>query len=84
MKESIHQRLQKLADRFEEVGQLLASNEVAGGSPRFRELSMEYARLQPLAERFGQYHALERDLLAKASTAIGQPAARGISRPVQL
>ena len=64
MKESIHQRLQKLADRFEEVGQLLASNEVAGGSPRFRELSMEYARLQPLAERFGQYHALERELLA--------------------
>jgi peptide chain release factor 1 len=64
MKESIHQRLQKLADRFEEVGQLLASNEVAGGSPRFRELSMEYARLQPLAERFGQYHALQRDLLA--------------------
>jgi peptide chain release factor 1 len=64
MKESIHQRLQKLADRFEEVGRLLASNEVAGASPRFRELSMEYARLQPLAERFGRYHALERDLLA--------------------
>src|SRR5580658_8160987 len=64
MKESIHQRLQKLADRFEEVGRLLASNEVAGASPRFRELSMEYARLQPLAERFGRHHALERDLLA--------------------
>jgi peptide chain release factor 1 len=64
MKESIHQRLQKLAERFEEVGQLLASNEVAGGSPRFRELSVEYARLQPLAERFGQYHALQRELLA--------------------
>src|SRR6202166_536090 len=64
MKESIHQRLQKLADRFEEVGQLLASSEVPGGSQRLRELSMEYARLQPLAERFGQYHALERDLLA--------------------
>jgi peptide chain release factor 1 len=64
MKESIHQRLQKLADRFEEVGRVLASDEVAGGSQRFRELSMEYARLQPLAERFGQYHALQRDLKA--------------------
>ncbi|HEY8052087.1 MAG: peptide chain release factor 1 [Steroidobacterales bacterium] len=64
MKESIHQRLQKLADRFEEVGHLLSSSEVPGGSQRFRELSMEYARLQPLAERFGQYHALEHDLKA--------------------
>jgi peptide chain release factor 1 len=64
MKESIRQRLQKLSDRFEEVGRLLATNEVAGGSQQFRELSMEYARLQPLAERFGRYHGLERDLAA--------------------
>ncbi|TLY90140.1 MAG: peptide chain release factor 1 [Gammaproteobacteria bacterium] len=64
MKESIRQRLQKLSDRFEEVGRLLATDEVAGGSQQFRELSMEYARLQPLAERFGRYHGLERDLAA--------------------
>jgi peptide chain release factor 1 len=64
MKESIRQRLQKLADRFEEVGRLLATDEVAGGSEQFRELSMEYARLQPLAERFGRYHGLERELAA--------------------
>ncbi len=64
MKESIRQRMQKLSDRFEEVGRLLATDEVAGGSQQFRELSMEYARLQPLAERFGRYHGLERDLAA--------------------
>jgi peptide chain release factor 1 len=64
MKESIRQRLQRLSDRFEEVGRLLATDEVAGGSQQFRELSMEYARLQPLAERFGRYHGLERDLAA--------------------
>ncbi|HEY0766402.1 MAG TPA: peptide chain release factor 1 [Steroidobacteraceae bacterium] len=64
MKESIRQRLQKLSDRFEEVGRLLATDEVRGGSQQFRELSMEYARLQPLAERFGHYHGLERDLTA--------------------
>jgi peptide chain release factor 1 len=62
MKDSIRQRLQKLSDRFEEVGRLLASDEVAGSSQQFRELSVEYARLQPLAERFGRYHGLERDL----------------------
>ena len=64
MKETIRQRLQKLSDRFEEVGRLLATDEVAGGSQQFRELSMEYARLQPLAERFGHYYGLERELAA--------------------
>jgi peptide chain release factor 1 len=64
MKESIRQRLQKVSERFEEVGRLLASEDVAGGSQRFRELSVEYARLQPLAERFGEYLGLERDLQA--------------------
>jgi len=64
MKESIRQRLQKVADRSEEVGRLLASAEIAGGSPQFRELSVEYSRLQPLAERIRHYHDLERDLAA--------------------
>jgi peptide chain release factor 1 len=62
MKDSIRQRLQKLADRFEEAGRLLASDEVPGGSQQFRELSVEYARLQPLAQRLARYHGLERDL----------------------
>jgi len=63
MKDSIRQRLQKLSDRFEEVGRLLASDELAGGSRQFRDLSVEYARLQPLAARLQRYHDLERDLL---------------------
>ena len=64
MKDSIRQRLQKLSDRFEEVGRLLASEEVAGGSRQFRDLSMEYSRLQPLAERLQRYHNTERELEA--------------------
>jgi peptide chain release factor 1 len=64
MKESIRQRLEKMTDRFEEVGRLLATADVAGGSQQFRDLSMEYARLQPLAEAFSGYHNLERDLAA--------------------
>ena len=64
MKDSIRQRLEKLYDRFEEVGRLLASPGLDGGSAQFRELSVEYARLQPLAERLGAYRALERDLAA--------------------
>src|SRR5882757_4070924 len=64
MKESIRQRLEKMTDRFEEVGRLLATTEIAGGSPQFRDLSMEYARLEPLVEAFRGYHNLERDLAA--------------------
>jgi len=62
MKESIRQRLEKLSDRFEEVGRLLATADIAGGSAQFRDLSVEYARLEPLAERLRHYRELERDL----------------------
>jgi peptide chain release factor 1 len=62
MKDAIRQRLEKMDDRFEEVGRLLADPQLAGGSQQFRDLSMEYARLQPLAERFRGYRGLERDL----------------------
>jgi peptide chain release factor 1 len=64
MKESIRQRLQQATDRFEEVGRMLSSESLDGGSQQFRELSMEYARLQPLAEALQRYHGLERELTA--------------------
>ena len=43
---------------------MLASHEIDGASVQFRELSMEYARLEPLAARFNRYHDLERELAA--------------------
>ena len=64
MKDAIRQRLERLDDRFEEVGRLLADPQLAGGSQQFRDLSMEYARLQPLAERYRGFRGLERDLAA--------------------
>ncbi len=64
MKESIRQRLEKTADRFEEIGRLLAAPEIAGNSQQFRDLSVEYARLQPIAERYRSYRRLESDLQA--------------------
>ena len=62
MKPSIRQKLDKLAERFEEVGRLLAEPDATASQGRFRDLSMEYARLQPLAQRYGEYRRLERDL----------------------
>jgi len=43
---------------------MLSSAGLDGGSQQFRELSMEYARLQPLAEALQRYHGLERELTA--------------------
>ena len=64
MKESIRQRLDRMLDRFEEVGRLLTDPEVAGRSQQYRDLSREYARLEPLANRYRGFRALETELLA--------------------
>lgn len=62
MKETIRQRLERQRDRFEEIGRMLGDPNIDGGSREFRELSMEYARLTPLAERYTGYVDLEHEL----------------------
>ncbi|MEY2624753.1 MAG: peptide chain release factor 1 [Pseudomonadota bacterium] len=77
MKDSIRQRLDRQSDRYEEVGRLLADPQMDGGSNQFRELSMEYARLTPLAERYDAFRNLERELKnARALTEDADPAMR--------
>jgi peptide chain release factor 1 len=61
MKDSIRRRLEKTVERFEEVGGLLAEPDAAVDTGRFRDLSVEYARLEPVAERYRAYVALERE-----------------------
>ncbi len=63
MKESIRRHLERLLERFEEVGALLADPGVIGEAGPFRELSMEYSRLESVAQRFGSFsRAREREL----------------------
>jgi len=62
MKASIRQKLEKAEQRFEELGALLADPETLGNSQRFRDFSVEYARLQPTAAAFAGYRQLEQDL----------------------
>ena len=64
MKDSIRQRFDKTLDRFEEVSRRLADPSLGGGSREFRELSMEYAKLTPLAAGYHDYRRLELDLEA--------------------
>ena len=85
MKDSIRQRLEKLSDRFEEVGRLLASPDLDGGSAQFRELSVEYAKLQPLAAQLLDYRALERDLAAaREMLADADPGMRALGEEEQV
>ncbi len=81
MKPSIRQKLDKLSERFEEVGRLLADPEVLGQQNRFRDLSMEYARLEPLAQRYREYLGAEADLkTAEEMSADADAAARELGQ----
>ncbi len=62
MSPSIRRKLDALAERHEEVGLLLALPEVAADNKRFRELSREYAQLEPLTRALRDYDAATRDL----------------------
>ena len=42
-------KLESLAERHEEVGRMLSDPAVISDNTRFRELSQEYARLDPVA-----------------------------------
>jgi peptide chain release factor 1 len=71
MKESIRRRLERTVERFEEVGALLADPGVIARQNQFRELSMEYSRLEPVAQRFREFTRLEKELQATEEMASG-------------
>ena len=62
VKDTIRLRLEKMVDRYEEIGRSLADPAVIGRQREFRELSMEYSRLTPVTEKFGAFRSLEREL----------------------
>jgi peptide chain release factor 1 len=64
MNPSLERKLGALLERHQEVGLLLSQPDATGDTGRFRELSREYARLEPLAEATA---ALERNRQALAS-----------------
>jgi peptide chain release factor 1 len=72
MKEAIRRRLERVADRRAELERMLASPDALGSSARFRELSMEFARIDPIAQGLERLAARERELAA-ARTMAGDP-----------
>jgi peptide chain release factor 1 len=59
VKASLRSKLDALADRHREVTALLADPEVIGQGDRFRDLSREYADLEPLVRCFVAYRESE-------------------------
>ena len=62
MTPSIRRKLEALAERHEEVGLLLAQPDVLADGNRFRDLSREYAQLEPVAASLKEHDAAEREL----------------------
>ena len=62
MKDSIQNKLHTLIDRHEEVAGLLADPDIIGDQNQFRELSQEYAQLEPVVKCFQSYNEARDDL----------------------
>jgi peptide chain release factor 1 len=72
MTPSIRRKLEALAERHEEVGLLLSQPEVLGDNSRFRELSREYAQLEPVTASLREHDQAEREL-ADARSMLDDP-----------
>ncbi len=64
MKESIRLKLESVQDRFEEIAGLLADPDVIADQNQFRDLSKEYARVEPVVQNFQQYRSVLDDIAA--------------------
>ena len=64
MKESLVNKLQQLVGRHEEISGLLSDPDIIGDQNRFRDLSREYSRLEPVAVLFGQFEQAQTDMQA--------------------
>ena len=81
MKPSIHQKLDLLAQRFEEITALLAEPDTQNDQDRFRALSKEYAQLNPVVKTFHCYQeTLEAIDFAKSLAVDPDPEVRELGR----
>ncbi|VAW60996.1 Peptide chain release factor 1 [hydrothermal vent metagenome] len=64
MKDSIRLKLETLCERREEVGILLGDPDTLSNQNKFRELSMEYAQLEPVTQVFSRYQNAQNDIEA--------------------
>ena len=78
MTPSIRRKLEGLAERHEEVGRLLADPGVHADAQRFRELSREYAQLEPVTSALAGYDAARAGMVA-AEAMLADPELRALA-----
>jgi len=64
MKSSIQNRLEQLSDRFEEVSALLSDSSTISNQDRFRDLSREFAEIEPIVQCFQAWKSSLADIEA--------------------
>ncbi len=64
MKESIRHKLESVRDRFEEIAGLLSDPDIIADQNKFRDLSREYARVEPVVQSFQRYEGILDDIAA--------------------
>ncbi len=64
MKESIRLKLESVRERFEEIAGLLADPDIIADQNKFRDLSKEYSRVEPVVQSFQKYEGILEDIAA--------------------
>lgn len=72
MKPSILEKLQTLTERYEEVGVSLGDADIISDQNKFRELSKEYAELEPVVQCYERYTQVLDDV-AEAKAMMDEP-----------
>jgi len=81
MKDAIRRRLERTTDRRLEIERMLAEPAVHARPERFRDLSVEFARIEPIVQAYDRFRERERQLAAARAMADDtDPAVREMAR----
>lgn len=81
MKDSIRNKLETLADRYDELQALLSDAEIIADQKRFRDMSREYAEIEPVVLAFQNYiRASENQVAAREMLKDGDPEIRAMAQ----
>ena len=62
MKDSIRRKLEQVSDRHQEITALLADPDVQNNQDKYRNLTQEYAQLEPVVNTWRKFSALEEEI----------------------
>ena len=79
MNPSIEGKLERIAERFEEITALLSDPEIQNDQNRFRSLGQEYAQIEPVVVGYRRYQSLEEEI-AGAEEMLADPEMAELAR----